>query len=445
MGLEIEGKQILIMGLGAHGGGAASARFFCEHGASVVVTDLRNETELAPSLQALSDCDIQYRLGTHREDDFRTADVVIKNPAVPRTSPFLRLATRIETDISVFLSIHGGHVFGVTGTKGKSSTASALHHLVHAAHPSARLGGNITISPLSFCRELTGEEIVVLELSSFQLGDLRMTESWTANELTPFTVAVVTNLLPDHQDYYDSMESYAADKAIIFERQPPQGWVVLAGSDPYSAAYAPPHSEHVIRTAGNHGSGDRRFADLLPEKLLVPGTHMRHNLHTAAVAASLYGMDSQAIRAAAASYTGIPHRLELVRTIDNVLYINDSAATIQEATLAAVSSLGRPVHIIAGGSDKGLPLDRFVEIARKAASVTLLHGTATEKIVALFERSSASFSGPHASLRAALEAARQQAQAGDAVLLSPGCASFGMFRNEFDRGDQFRELVKNIY
>jgi len=443
MGLQAEGKEILIMGLGAHGGGAAAARFFSDAGARVTVTDLRDEPALAPSLETLSDCNIAYRLGCHDEKDFRRADVVIKNPAVPRSSPFLKLAKRIETDISVFLASHRGPVLAVTGTKGKSSTSSALHHLLAAEHPSARLGGNITISPLRFQRELHGDEIVVLELSSFQLGDLTMTKNWKAAACRPFSIAVVTNLLPDHQDYYESMDAYSRDKAIIFERQPDDGWVILASDDPYSSGYEPPHPQRVIRL--NHSTTKHApFADLIPDRLSVSGSHTIYNLYTAAVAAALFGMDHTAIRRAAVTYPGIPHRLERVSSIRRVLYINDSAATIQEAALVAVSSFDRPVHLIAGGSDKGLPLDRFPEIARQAASVALLDGSATEKIAALLSASGCSYTGPHNSMADALSAARGVANAGDVVLLSPGCASFGMFRNEFDRGDQFRELVINI-
>jgi UDP-N-acetylmuramoylalanine--D-glutamate ligase len=366
--------------------------------------------------------------------------VVIKNPAVPRRSPFLQLAARIETDISVFLASHEGPVLAVTGTKGKSSTASALHHLLTAEHPSARLGGNITISPLSFQRELRGDEVVVLELSSFQLGDLTLTENWKQGACRPFDVAVLTNLLPDHQDYYSSMEEYARDKAIIFERQPDNGWVVLAGHDQYSMAYEPPHPERVVRI-GKNQEHDPHFHELLPEELPIAGSHMKRNLFTAAVAAACFGMDPEGIRAAASHYRGIPHRLERVATIDGVTFVNDSAATIQEAALAAVTSFDRPVHLIAGGSDKGLPLDQFPEIGRRVASLALLAGSATAKIMRLLDDAACSYSGPHDSLLGALSIARSNARPGDIVLLSPGCASFGMFRNEFDRGDQFRELV----
>ncbi|MFW6291981.1 MAG: UDP-N-acetylmuramoyl-L-alanine--D-glutamate ligase [Spirochaetota bacterium] len=468
---ELAGARVLIMGLGAHGGGAASARFCAEAGADVTVTDLRTEEELAGGIASLSGLPIRYVLGRHEESDFRAADIVVKNPAVRRSVPLLRLARRIETDISLFLADHAGPVFAITGTKGKSTTASALHHILLEDHPAARLGGNITVSPLTFAADLTGSEPVVLELSSFQLGDLLLTPAGRARRLPGFAVSAVTNLMRDHQDYYGSMEPYAADKAVIFRDQGPRSWCLLSDEDEWTRAFEPPHPEHVIRfprrlSAGRSsarspdvaGRNEAAFeagegvlvlpadgvrAPLVPRRTRLGGEHMRTNLLFAGVAAYVFGVSPEVVRRRSAEFTGVAHRLEPVATIDGVAFVNDSAATIAEATAAALSSLPQPVHLIAGGSDKGVPIDAFTDIARAARSVHLLAGTATERIINMLEGHGLPYAGPYASLESALDAAVRDARAGEVVLLSPGCASFGMFLNEFDRGEQFRSLVQS--
>ncbi len=458
---DLAGARVLVMGLGAHGGGAASARFCAEAGASVTVTDLRDESALGESVASLADLPIRFVLGRHDAEDFRIADIVVKNPAVPRTAPLLREARRIETDISIFLAGHAGPILAVTGTKGKSTAASALHHVIAGRYPNARLGGNITVSPLTFAHELDGDEPVVLELSSFQLGDLLLTPAGVAGGRPSFRIAAVTNLLPDHQDYYDSMQAYAADKALIFAGQQRDQWCLLSDDDAWSRSYRPPHPSRVVRftagtalpPAGAAAGFDRDRGvlrldgepplTLVPHETTLSGRHMRMNLLYAGVGAHLFGIPADEVRRRTASFAGVPHRLEVVAVDEGVRYVNDSAATIAEAALAAIESFDAPVHLIAGGSDKGLPLDAFAEIAGRTASLHLLEGTATRRIMELLEAAGGSYSGPYESLEAAFSAARAAARAGEVVLLSPGCASFGMFRNEFDRGNRFRDLVQS--
>ena len=168
---------------------------------------------------------------------------------------------------------------------------------------------------------------------------------------------------------------------------------------------------------------------------------MRENLLFAATAAYLFGVPAAEIRTRAASFPGVPHRLEPVAVVDGVRYVNDSAATIVEAAAAAVRSFTDPVHLIAGGSDKGIPLEQFSQIGTEVRSLHLLAGSATERIVGILDRARVPYSGPFASLQEAVASASQRARPQEVVLLSPGCASFGMFHNEFDRGDQFRTIV----
>ncbi|ADN01304.1 UDP-N-acetylmuramoyl-L-alanine--D-glutamate ligase [Spirochaeta thermophila] len=451
----LEGKKVLVMGLGAHGGGAAAARFCVEEGAIVTVTDLRTEEELAPSLEALAGYDIRYVLGTHREEDFLEADVVIKNPAVPRTSRFLSLARHVETDISLFLKACRSPILAVTGSKGKSTTASALHHILSAAFPGARLGGNITTSPLTFLRELSEESPVVLELSSWQLGDLGGRISFTPQ------VAALTNIYPDHQNAYASMEAYVEDKFWITATQDPSQTFLYPASDPWGRWMAantpatalpffeerptspPPRAAFLTEQEGlflDHG----KEIPLLPERLLVPGAHNRLNLLLAGAMAYTFGTDPALIRTRLSSFPGIPHRLELVREKGGVSFYNDSAATIPDAVLAAVSAFECPVHLITGGTDKNLDLSPYRGLAGMPVTIYLLEGSATRRLIPLLHESGIPYLGPYRSLEEALAEAHHRASSGEVVLFSPGAASFEMFRHEFHRGEVFRDLVRRL-
>jgi UDP-N-acetylmuramoylalanine--D-glutamate ligase len=452
---ELQGKRVVVMGLGAHGGGEATARYCAAQGARVLVTDLRRSEELREGIERLSGLDIEFVCGEHRDRDFETADLVVKNPAVPRNSPFLKNVKRIETDLSLFLGRHSGPTYGVTGTKGKSTTASALHHILRRAGVNAMLGGNITVSPLTFVDTIGPDDPVVLELSSFQLGDLLLTPAGKQGLLPRLDLAIVTNLLPDHLNYYSSMEQYARDKAVIYSCQRPTDWVLLPDGTALKG-FPAPEPDRVItvgRTAPQKANSAGCVDDegylliagadpvhVLPRNPVIRGEHQRENMLFAAVAAYLAGAPADLVRSAAAGFTGLPHRLEYVGEAGGTAFVNDSAATIPEAVLAAVTSFDGPVHLIAGGSDKQIPLSLFGEIANHTATIDLLEGSATTGIIEILKRDGHRFTGPHKTLEAAMKSAASDG----VVLLSPGCASFGMFKNEFDRGDQFRALAREM-
>lgn len=456
---------VTVMGLGLHGGGLAAAQYLSDRGARVTVTDLRSERELAATVARLPGT-IRLVLGEHREEDFNTAALVIKNPAVPRTSRFLRSARAVTTDIALFLAEWDrtvpdrGSLVAVTGTKGKSSTAAAAAALLEEEYPGTKLGGNITISPLGFLDRLGPGDPVVLELSSFQLGDLAFCRRFNGttggqqletalHPVVPADVAIVTSIFTDHQDYYRSMEAYVEDKAEILRSIVPGGLGLLGCGPEWRRPFldAASHLSAVeIRTITEEEPG------VLPASTAVAGRHMRRNLFMAALAAQHLGVPADRISARAATFTGVPHRLERLGSRENITIVNDTAATIPEAALAATEALPAPTVLIAGGSDKGLDTAPLVSAGRRVTeaggAVVLLAGSATERLLPAMRIAGVPVTGPENSLRTAflrsLEAARARATPTTpaTILLSPGCASFGMFRNEFDRGDQFRELAR---
>ena len=451
------GLKITVMGLGLHGGGLASAFFFASRGATVTVTDLAPACRLRDPVAELEGLPVRLVLGRHEERDFTDTDLVIKNPAVPSDSALLRLARRrhipIETDVSVFLRLCANPLIAVTGSKGKSTIVSAIHHCLTQSGVLSRLGGNITVSPLSFVSDLPADAPVVLELSSWQLSDLK-----GKGVLEP-RIAMISNILPDHMNRYPDMAAYIADKKIIFQGQTENSCAVFNLDDPTQASFpretsAKPYffSADLLPQGmkGAHLTPDGGTADLaghekiLPHKLRVLGEHNRLNLLAAGLAVRLFGLDAGAIRDGMATFKGIEHRLELVAQVKGIRFYNDSASTIPQATVCAVRSVPGPILLIAGGTDKELDFASFRDVVPLIQGTYLLAGSATDKMAPIFREMGSPFAGPFDNLDRALAAAVNDAPQGSAVLLSPGCTSFEMFANEFDRGRQFKKLVGDI-
>lgn len=481
---SLAGARVTVMGLGLHGGGVAATRYLVSEGAEVTVTDLRDKNRLARSIEEISSLPVRLILGRHEDADFSGADFVVKNPAVPRHSRYLAKARKVETDLSLFLKRFSGPILAVTGTKGKSTTAGALHYGLSRAGLPAKLGGNITISPLTFLRELTPESPVVLELSSFQLGDLTMVDGGVG-ALVP-RLGVVTSFFRDHQDYYGSMERYFADKAILASSVPPEGSVVLGATGEYGRRFSQASRAPVYWATGTPGPGIRRG----PGNRIGPETHppgvsltengvslmdpfrgrdaleiplpdglpgsnqLRLNYGITLLSLLLYGIEPALLADCLAGFPGVEHRLEHCGSLEGVRVYNDSAATVPEATLAAVRSFTAPVRLIAGGTDKDLSYDCIVDAVGESTATYFLEGSATDKMLGLLSdaRSGAwsrarkrapVFRGPFASLGDCLHAALGDATAGEVIVFSPGCASFEKFDNEFHRGRVFKSLVES--
>lgn len=455
---DFRGRKVTIMGLGLNGGGLASTLHFARRGAEVTVTDLRSEEVLRPTLEALSGVNVRLVLGRHEEADFRDADVVVKNPAVRAGNPYLALARRVETDLSLFLGNLDNPVYAVTGSKGKSTTATALHRLFLAVDPRARLGGNITVSPLTFLDGLEPGAPVILELSSWQLADLR-----GRGVLHP-RVAALTNLLWDHMNAYPDQEAYALDKAAVFEGQDAAAWALLPSDDSWGtwfAARTPARTAWIGRGPLDSlpsrtgfsmdegrgrwpGIGGEQTADLLPDELLVPGAPFRRNCLAAAAMAVLAGVDPALVPEVLSRFEGVEHRLERFSQRRGISWYNDTTATIPEAAAASASSFVVPVHWIAGGTDKNLDFAAFEALERPPASLILLKGSATDRMIPVFRAKGWRWFGPFDDLEAAVACAAERARPGEVVLLSPGAASFELFKNEFYRGNAFKDLVQAL-
>jgi UDP-N-acetylmuramoylalanine--D-glutamate ligase len=457
------GMKALVMGLGLHGGGLESARYLAERGAEVTVTDLRDEEALVSSIEKLKAYPIRYVLGRHEIDDFTAADLVVKNPGVRSDSPYLKAARSIETDISLFLAACPARIIAVTGSKGKSSVSSALYWALNEARKGkVRLGGNITPSPLSFLDELEETDDVVLELSSWQLGDLLLREPGGQDLLKP-RIAVITPIIRDHMDRYDSMEAYVADKRLIYKNQD-EGDVTIAMDDNWGRDFLrdsrgrpllysdKPLTEGISGGWIDDPAGpgyarlrDTPVMEVVPGRPIVPGRHQKQNLLAAALALLDLGLDAGFIRESLGRFPGIEHRLEFFYESGGIRFYNDSTATIPEAAAAAITAFERPPLLVCGGTDKELDFTPLATAAGKAGGIFLLAGTGSEKLKRLLDSNGAKYRGPFDSLEAVLCAVLETAAHGDIVVLSPGCTSFGMFRNEFDRGQKWKAAVRQVF
>ena len=506
---DIKDKRVVVMGLGLNGGGEASVRFLLKHGAYVLATDMKSAQELAPTITSLSQdksidtSRLTYRLGGHRIEDFESADCVIKNPAVKYDgNKYLAASKAIETDISLFLHFSKAPIIAVTGSKGKSSTVSAIHYGLRQAGFEAFLGGNITVSPLTFLERTSGTTPVVLELSSWQLADLRGRKA-----LKP-RIAIITKIIPDHQNFYHSMLAYVADKELIYADQTKDDFTIIDYDDDPAAdggtlienwgdIFAKRTKAQVLRYSkkrlpkdvygvwqDERGEGIVRLPPALMSKyaqthnletetvlreLSVPGKNTRLNVLNAALVLELMGVFPREISDILKGWNGIEHRLEYFHqwtpapassraATFNVRFYNDSASTVPESAAEATQAFGRPVIFLAGGTDKGLDLSPIASsIARsriKPEAIYLLEGSATDKMMRQLDAYGIKYEGPYKNLDELLVAVKNDLisvhnthpRAGDKIVVfSPGATSFGMFKNEFDRGNQFKSKTKLLF
>ncbi len=459
---ELKGKRVLILGLGQYpkGSGISAAVFAARAGAHVMVTDKKTEQALGANVKRLRRFkSVRFHFGGHRLADVRWADLIIRHQRVREASPDLRLARRlgkrIESAESLFFQLCPCPIIGVTGTRGKSTTTTLVYEMLQASGRRAWLGGNILISPLSFLSRVQAGDIVVLELSSFQL------ETLGAAGLSP-QIACITNLLRDHLNAYAGMEEYAEAKAQIFRHQLPDNVLVLNGDDAFCRLMLPTASGAVRlfskrKTAQSDawltpetlwfkrdGGGAALRLKSTELKIIPRGEHLYLNMLAAALTARAAGATWWAIKTALKTFRGLPHRQEIVAIKRGVTYVNDTTATTPDGTIAALRTFGTTrarVHLILGGADKNLDFTSLAsELNTINVEVVILPGTARAGLTKSLRWAQVAYRTV-TDLKAALAYFRSRIKVGDVVLLSPACASFGQFKNEFERGEKFRNLV----
>lgn len=458
-----KGKKITVFGLGLHGGGVGVVKFLSQNGANVIVTDLNTKEKLASSLEKLKGLkNIQYVLGQHRMEDFSNVDMVIKNPAAQWSDKHIKYALDkkipVEMDSSLFFKLCKNPIIGVTGTKGKTTTATLIYEILKSAGKNPIKVGIGQTSVLDKLALLKKDSVVVFELSSWRLSALGR------EKLSP-QVAVFKNIMRDHLNYYKTMEKYLADKKFIFANQKPKDWLVINGDDEVLREISKDAKSQIVKFSYeplkrsraifiedefivlNDGIDVRKL--IAVKDITIPGRHNLSNVMAAIGASFAYGLSFLEIKKALKELKGVPHRLEFVRELGGVKYYNDTAATIPDAAVSALESFTQPIVLIAGGTDKELEFGNLAsKIFERAKQVIMLKGSATEKLLSEISKiSNAAYVEQISvvdSMEKAVELSRASSVSGDVVVLSPGAASFGLFANEFDRGEKFREAVKNL-
>ncbi len=472
------GKKVLVMGLGRFGGGVDVAKFAHTAGAKVIITDLASRQQLSDSIKKLKSrfigTDIEFHLGLHNSTDFEQADIIVANPAVAPDNEFLKLARRankfITSQINIFFELCPAPIIGITGTNGKSTTAALTAHLLRAA-PSVKqdtqydnvwLSGNIGNRPLlAVIDQTSSDDLVVLELSSFQLEQLAQIQK--APE-----VALLTNLTLNHLDRYCTFADYCAAKENIFKFQKLDGnspaVSIFNAEDKLAAEWFEKYRADKGRICIKFSTDD--VSEEIHSSFSLPGRANLSNLAAAIAIAGHFGIDQTQIKSCLPEFKPLPHHLELVAEINDVRWYNDSKATTPQSAITALEAFDRPKIIIAGGYDKNLPFDELGEKIAKNAKAAILLGQTAEKIADAIRNAKMSLRGAKQrsnlnkrdtkyeirdtkievvnSLAKAVDLAKSIAEPGDVVLLSPACASYDMFDNFQQRGRQFCKLVKEI-
>lgn len=435
---RVANQNVLIFGLGLQGGGVKAANTLIEAGANVRATDNKSAQELEKSLAQL-DSRISGVYGSHNEEDILWADIIIKNPAVPYEHRLLQQALQlgkvVTTETALAIEIIRDRTIGITGTRGKTTTTTLIYTLLKEAGKPVVLCGNIPEQPtLAALRDAHDDTWFVVEISSFHI------EGMIATKTSPH-IAVVTNVFPDHLNRYENLEAYAKVKASLFAYQKPgdkafwgtqHDWTELFESQIQPGVEQHPVSPSLVEAARAFGSP-------------LPGEHNLQNVALAAEVAKVAAVSPAQIKTCIQNFTGVPYRLEPVATRNGITYINDTTSTTPIALQKALEAQVEPFVLICGGTTKHLPFS--TELLEKMNTIphaiVFLQGSGTTE---LFEQL-APVSVPH-SFASSLDQAVEQAEAfchdsaSSRIVFSPGFSSFELFKNEFDRGDQFTQLAR---
>lgn len=432
------------MGLGLLGGALNDVKFLAQAGAILTVTDLKSAKELKPTLDKLKKYShIKYVLGRHRLVDFQTADFILQPGNVPLDSIYLAEARKnnipIHVSESLFFLAAGDRIktIGVTGTRGKSTTTKLIYDILSAANFPVRLAGNVKgVSTLALLSKVKPGDWVVLELDSWSLAGLR-------NVKVSPNIAVFTNFMRDHQNFYrNNLDLYFADKAEIFLHQQPDDFLICSpGVWRLIKQKKKKPAAQVIVSTGQE----------LPHswRINLIGEHNRLNIAYAIAAATAAGVSKNVIKKVVENYRGVEGRLQLVKIYKKIKIYNDTTATTPEGGMAGIAACADKkspkVILIAGGADKDLDYHQYAKfLTGKIKVLILLPGAATNKIFPLLPAKPKYNVIITASLVEAVDCALAKAVAGDTILFSPGAASFGLFANEFDRGEQFEKIIKKL-
>jgi len=441
-----KGKKITVMRIGLLGRGVGDAAYLASMGAEVLVVDDAPQEVMQPSVDALKEYEnITFKFGAYDTADFTSCDYVLVGAGTPLQSPELAAARTagvpLKQSAAWFAELSKVPIIGVTGTRGKSTVTHMIHHVLsEVTGEEILLGGNVRgVSNLQLLTQVKEDSLCVMELDSWQL------QGWGWSKISPL-IAVFTNFMPDHLNYYQAggvdqesaLKTYFADKANIFRYQEDSGTFITI-PEVFEAAKNLPGvtlGQEVVMVDGS----------ALPEDTLLamPGAHNRLNAALAYEALKAVSLTDEEIFSSLATFPGVPGRLEFLGERDGIKIFNDNNSTTPQATIAGLQAVGndeqKNVVLIAGGAYKDIdPTPLLEAIPKYCKKVILLPGTGSDMIKTVLGVE------PVATMKEAVRAALDVAESGEVVLLSPGFASFGLFKNEYERNDAFLEVINKSH
>ena len=449
-----EGKRVLVVGMARSG--VAAAQLLRASGAYVTVNDSKSEEELGEQLSSLDGLRLERRFGCGAMDLLEGHDCLVISPGIPDTAPFVRKAKEmglyVVGELELASQLSKGTLIAVSGTNGKTTTVSLLGEIFRNSGKVTHVVGNIGY-PYSLAALVSKpDDIMVCEVSSFQME--------TADTFHPH-VALLTNITEDHLNRHGTMAVYTEMKMRIFRNQTEEDFAIFNADDPALTPLTSQVKSRVLRFSRKTETEEGAFVRdgeviirldgeeqsvCAAAEIRIPGAHNLENALGAVCAAAAMGVPIPVIRHSLKTFRGVKHRIESVRTLDGVEYINDSKGTNVDSTIKAVETMTRPTAIILGGYDKHTSFDPLSKVIVRSGMIreaVLIGETASQIEQSLKE---AGFEAVHraGSLREAVETCRKLAEDGWNVLLSPACASFDMFRDYEERGRKFKEIVHGL-
>lgn len=459
--MQIKGKKVLLMGLGILGGGVATAEWLLEQGAALTITDMKDAEALKVSLEKLDKHkkNIKFVLGEHREEDFLNNEIIVVNPDVPIDNKFVKFAKengkQIENELTLFFKFAPcKNIIGVTGTRGKTTTTNWIGHILKNAGRDARVIGNDPNRPfLSEIKHCNKDTVAVLEMPSFQL------EIFGESGMAPH-IAVITNLYQDHLSRHKTMEQYALAKSNIFKNQKTEDFLLLDYKDEWTEFFEDQRPKSRIWFYQDYDFDGFYYSIFSPDEY---GRHNLRNVLAAMTACKVFGLKDEEIMSGLKNLPSIEFRQQKIFENKMLQVYNDTTATSPEATIAAIErfhiwkqvcpipSLKRffpdtdNLILISGGTDRELEFSTWAETVKKYVkpeNLILLSGSATEKMKKeLGWEKFNEFDTLEECFKESLLRAHKKRSI---ILFSPASKSFEKFKNEFDRGEKFNELVKKL-
>ncbi len=445
--VELNGKRVLVVGLGRSG--VASALFLKSQGARVTVSDVKSSEQFREEIPVLLDHGIAVETGGHGERTFQDQDLIVVSPGVPVDAEPLTqargLGQPVIGEIQLAAEFLKGEIIAITGSNGKTTTTTLIGEILAAGGLKTLVGGNIGTPAISLVERSAPDTVTVLEVSSFQLETIR--------SFRP-KIGIVLNVTPDHLDRHRTFAAYVDAKARLFENQQPEDFAVLNTDDPTCVDLAGRTRAQVfwfsrkreveqgafVRKGGvlfRHAGAQREV--MLASEIPLKGSHNLENVLAAVCAGVLMGCEAAKIAGAIRNFKAVEHRLEYVATVRGVEYYNDSKATNVDATIKALESFPGNIHLILGGKDKGSDYAVLNNLLRQRVKCVYTIGAAAEKIQSQIKDATSTIAAR--TMDAAVRRAAAAAEPGDVVLLAPACASFDQFQNYEHRGRVFKDLV----